>query len=103
MYKIAVMGDKDSVYGFSALGLSVFPVDNEDDAVKILQKLANSDFGIIYITESLAKKISKETEKYKNKYKPAIILIPGITQNTGEGLSNVMLCVEKAVGSNILK
>lgn len=103
MYKIAVMGDKDSIYGFSALGMSVFFTYDKDEAVKILQKLANSDFGIIYITESLAKEISEEIEKYKNEYKPAIILIPGVSQNTGEGLLNVNLCVERAVGSNILK
>ena len=103
MYKIAVMGDKDSIYGFSALGMSIFPTENYNDAVKTLQKLANSDFGIIYITESLAKEISEEIEKYKNEYKPAVILIPGVSQNTGEGLLNVSLCVEKAVGSNILK
>ena len=26
MYKIAAMGDKDSIYGFASLGISIFPV-----------------------------------------------------------------------------
>ena len=26
MYKIAVMGDRDSIYGFAALGLDTYPV-----------------------------------------------------------------------------
>ena len=25
MYKIAAMGDKDSIYGFASLGISIFP------------------------------------------------------------------------------
>lgn len=28
-YKIAVLGDKDSVLGFKALGLDVFPADRK--------------------------------------------------------------------------
>ena len=28
MYKIAVLGDRDSVYGFGAVGLEVFPIDD---------------------------------------------------------------------------
>ncbi len=27
MYKIGVLGDRDSIYGFGALGLEVFPVE----------------------------------------------------------------------------
>ena len=28
MYKIGVLGDRDSIYGFGALGLDVFPVES---------------------------------------------------------------------------
>ncbi len=103
MYKIAVMGDKDSIYGFAATGMSVFPTDDVEDAKNTLKNLANGDFGIIYITESLAAEISEEIEEYRFESKPAIILIPGINGNTGAGMADVNKSVEKAVGSNILK
>ena len=103
MYKIAVMGDKDSIYGFAALGMTIFPTEDGQDAAKILNQLAGNDFGIVYITEKLAAEISEEIEKYRFKSKPAIILIPGITGNTGAGMADVNKSVEKAVGSNILK
>lgn len=103
MYKIAVMGDKDSIYGFSALGMSVFPSEKKEDAAKILNNLAAGGFGIIYITERLAAEISEEIEKYRFESTPAIILIPGISGNTGAGMADVNKSVEKAVGSNILK
>lgn len=103
MYNAAVIGDKDSVYAFSALGLSVFCTDDAEEAEKIINRLAKSDFGIIYITEGLADKIPECIDKYRYMSVPAIILIPGINGNTGAGLENLNLSVEKAVGSNILK
>ena len=52
--RIAVIGDYDSIYGFASLGLSTFPVDGEEEAVRTLKNLASSGYGIIYITEELA-------------------------------------------------
>lgn len=28
MHKIAVMGDRDSIFGFASLGMHIFPVDD---------------------------------------------------------------------------
>ena len=75
MSKIAVMGDYDSVYGFGALGLiekNLIPTDPEERA------------------------------KYEDRITPAIILIPGVSGNTGEGVQRVKGSVEQAVGSDIL-
>ena len=54
MYKIAVVGDYDSIYGFAALGLSVFPADDRETLCAVLRRLAESGYGVIYITESKA-------------------------------------------------
>lgn len=102
MYKIAVIGDRDSVYGFAALGLDVFPVDEPAEAIKTLRHLAENEFGIIYITEALGAKIETEIERYRFEQLPAIILIPGVSGNTGQGILNVKKSVEQAVGSDIL-
>ena len=102
MYKIAVMGDYDSIYGFAAIGLTTFPVNDPAEAAKTLGRIADSGYGVIYITEELAQKISKEIRKYDQSLTPAIILIPGVKGNTGEGVRQVKASVEKAVGSDIL-
>ena len=102
MSEIAVMGDRDSIYGFAALGMSVYPTEDATEAAKILNKLAGGTFGIIYITERLAAMIPEEIEKYRFAATPAIILIPGISGNTDAGMADVNKSVEKAVGSNIL-
>ena len=100
--KIAVIGDYDSIYGFASLGLSTFPVEGQEDAVRTLKNLASSGYGIIYITEELAALVEKQIEKYKEVMTPAIIQIPGVKGNTGDGIRAVRRSVEQAVGSDIL-
>lgn len=102
MYKIAVMGDRDSIYGFSAVGFEAHIVDDVDTAKEKLKKLVDSDYGIIYITEKLANNLKKEIEYYEDRERPAIILIPGISGNTGIGIDAVRNSVIKAVGSDII-
>lgn len=100
--KIAVLGDYDSIYGFAALGLDTFPVDDLEEASRMLKSLTSSGYGIIYVTEETASVLTKEIAKYKEMMTPAIILIPGVKGNTGEGLRGVHKSVEQAVGSDIL-
>ena len=102
MYKVAVMGDYDSIYGFAALGLTTFPVDDREEGRKILQDLAAGDYAVIYMTEALAEKLQEEVDEYREQMKPAIILIPGISGNTGAGIAQVKKSVEQAVGSDII-
>ena len=78
MYKIAVMGDYDSIYGFATLGLSICPVKDRDEAKAKLRQLAEGNYGIIYITEAVAAQIPSEINKYGEQTFPAIIQIPGL-------------------------
>jgi len=102
MYKIAAMGDKDSIYGFASIGLEIFPVDNPQVAIQTLRKIVDGGYAVVYITEQLATQIESELDRYRSLPIPAIIPIPGITGNTGLGMRNVSKSVEQAVGSDIL-
>lgn len=102
MYKIGVIGEKDAVLGFIALGFSVFPVDNSQQAADTLSKLAGDQYAVIYITEQTAAGIEDEINQYRESRFPAIIPIPGIQGSLGIGMQGVKKCVEKAVGADIL-
>ena len=102
MYKIAVMGDRDSVLGFRALGLDVFPCEEAAEARRQLHQLARNDYAVIYITEQLSSQISAEIQRYKDEVTPAIILIPGREGPIGLGRTALKEAVERAVGTNIL-
>ena len=101
-YKIAVLGDKDSVLGFKALGLDVFPTETADEAHEILHRIAKEDYAVIYVTEQFAVQLETDIAKYKDALTPAIILIPGKEGSMGVGMSNIRKAVERAVGADIL-
>ena len=96
------MGDYDSIYGFAALGLETYPVSDDAYGAAQLKRLAENGYAVIYITEKLAASLEKEIEKYSTGIRPAIIRIPGVSGNTGAGITGVKKSVEQAVGSDIL-
>ena len=104
MLKIAVIGGRDTVMGFKALGLETFPASDSAQALKALRKLTKdtNDYAIIYIEETLAVNIQGEIDKFKDSPTPAIILIPGREGSIGIGQSALKAAVERAVGTNIL-
>ena len=102
MYKIAVIGPYDSIYGFATQGFDTFAVSDPEDGAQKLKKLTLEEYAIIYITEGLAQSLEREIAKYREQLMPSIILIPGISGNTGAGVENFIKSVEQAVGSDIL-
>lgn len=101
-YKIAALGDRDSVLGFRALGLDVFPVEDVEEAKAALRRLARENYAIVYLTEGYAKDMAPEIARYKDALTPAVILIPGREGSLGIGMDAVKTAVERAVGADIL-
>jgi V/A-type H+-transporting ATPase subunit F len=100
--KIGVVGDKDSVLAFKALGIDVFSVAGNDEARKTIDKLAMNDYAVIFVTEQVAVGITETIERYTRQMLPAIILIPSNQGTLNIGMKRISDNVEKAVGVNIL-
>ena len=101
-YQIAVLGDKDSVMGFKALGLTAFPVESVEQARSALHRIAKEDYAVVYLTEQFAAQMEADIARYKDELTPAIILIPGKEGSLGLGMANIKKSVERAVGADIL-
>ena len=101
MYKIAVLGDRDSVLGFRALGLDVFFADDAETGRKTLHRLAQESYAVVYVTEQLAQQLTAEIARYKDAPLPAVILIPGKTGSLGIAGAALHDAVERAVGADI--
>lgn len=99
--KIAVIGDKDSILAFKAIGIEIFPVNKEDEVRETLKKLARK-YAVIFITEDIAVKINDVVSRYKTKAYPAVIPIPLATGTNGYGMDCIKKDVEKAIGADIL-
>ena len=100
--KIAVVGDRDSVLGFKALGLEVFPAQAGEEAKPILRQLAKEDYGIVYLTEQLALERPEDRQRVKECRTPAKKPKAGQVGPQGRGMAQVKRCVERAVGADIL-
>lgn len=101
-YRIAVIGDWESVMGFRALGLDTYPVTAVGEAKERIRELAKTNCAVIYLTEQLAKDMEDVLAKYKDELHPAIILIPGRGGSLGIGKANIQRSIERAVGADIL-
>ncbi len=99
--KIAVIGDKDSVLAFKALGVDVFDARNCFDAQETLKKLARA-YAVIFITEDIFEQIADIAARYKTRAYPAVIPIPSAKGTTGLGMQGISKDVEKALGADIL-
>ncbi len=102
MYKIAVIGGRESILGFKALGLEVFPCLSCEEARETLHRIAGEGYGIIYLTEGFCRDMEEDIARYRYMRIPAVIPIPGMHGSFGIGMTNVKRCVECAVGADIL-
>ena len=103
MYKTAIIGDRDSVLCFMALGFSVYEAESAEEAARLLHQLAKEDgIAVIFIIEDLARDIEEDISRYKDATLPAITVIPGKRGSGGYGVSNMRDAVIRAVGADIL-
>lgn len=101
-YKIAVLGDKDSILGFKTLGVDTFPVTGPEEALNVLKRLAAEKCGVIFITEALARDLGEALAELGRRFLPAVVLIPDSKGTLGLGMQIIKQNVEKAIGADIL-
>ena len=104
MYKIAVVGGRDTVMGFKALGLDIYPVSDAEEAKLVFSKITAPEekYAVIYLEEGLSVTLSHEIARFTNKVSPAIILIPGRDGSQGLSLTALHDAVIRAIGTDIL-
>jgi len=101
MYKIAVIGDKDSVLGFKALGLEVI-FTNDLNFEEVIDNLAKNKYAVIFVIEEMFMEKHNIISKYHDEVIPAIIPIPSNKGSLGIGMKNIKDAAEKAIGADIL-
>jgi V/A-type H+-transporting ATPase subunit F len=102
MYKVAVIGDKDSVLGFRALGVVTCLVTGGEEAARALSSLAREKVAVVCITEAVAQHIRPQIEELNKKLLPAVVLIPNNQGTLGLGRQQIKKNAEKAIGADIL-
>lgn len=98
--RVAVVGDKNAISAFKALGADVYGVKEFSEAEGVIKKLAR-DYSVIFVTEDIAKAHSELINRYKARPYPAVIPIPTAAGSDGYGMAAINENVEKAIGSSI--
>ncbi len=98
---VAVVGDKDSVLAFKAIGLDVFPVEGDIQARETVHTLARS-YSVIFVTEKVAIAAETYIKRYTARAYPVIVPIPSAEGSLHLGLDGINANVEKAIGANVL-
>ena len=105
MPNIAVVGDRDSVWGFKALGMEIHAVSSPEEALAALRALCTPEYGAVFITENYAQQLGQEIdelEEFISLY-PSIVIIPSHHGSKGLGMQKVKSVVEKALGFDVFK
>lgn len=100
--RIAVIGDKDSILAFKAVGAETFTASNVFEANERLKALTAGEYAVVFITEEIAELIPDTLKKLKTRTFPAVIPIPSGKGSTGLGMRGIKSDVEKAIGADIL-
>ena len=123
-YKIAIVGAREAIQGFSLLGVETVPASSSTEAVEKIKEMkkgsvtlsgaqasdkdakrgVEGQYAIVFVTEDLAQGFTPDDEKYFAKDPlPAIIPLPSHLGPTDYSLQRLSRIVERAVGSDILK
>ena len=102
MNKIALMGDKDSIIGFKLLGVDLFPVNEPAEAIKLLNKIVNEKYAVVFITEKIASEMMSVIEELQRVSTISFTVVPGKLGNKNIGLTLLKKNIEKAIGKDIL-
>lgn len=100
--KIVVIGDKDSVLAFKSVGVEVYDATTPEQAQRLIKKLSQGDYAVLFVAENLAEQIPEVLAKAKTETYPALIPIPTTAVSSGFGMQGIKSDVEKAIGVDII-
>lgn len=98
---VAVIGDRDSILCFRAVGVLTFPVSEPTEARAVVRRLLQEEVSAIFITEKIAEGIMDLIDELARVSLPSIVLIPNNQGSLGVGMERIRQTVTKAVGADI--
>ncbi len=102
--KVAVLGDKDFVMPFSALGLDTFATSAEKaETGEIAKKILKGKYALIIVAENVASAAENVFSIAKNMPLPCIVVVPFTTEPSGFATKSLGEALRMATGINILQ
>ncbi len=82
--QIAVIGDKDTIIGFKAIGFDTYEITKNDESEikQFIIAVLRKNYKIVYLTENYYLSCEKEIDEFlKNKSYPILTVIPTTTSD----------------------
>ena len=102
MSEIAMIGDRDSILGFKALGVTIFPVNIKSESVEALQDVIRQEYKVAFITEQMAPGPEEIANLIGDRTFPVVTMIPSNRGSTGLAMQRLQMLVRKAAGADVL-
>jgi V/A-type H+-transporting ATPase subunit F len=99
--EMAVIGDKDTVLAFKALGVEAFYETERRAIIATLRQLVEKDYRIVFITEREAEKVNDYIESRAGIAFPIILPIPDGVNSYGYGNKRINANIERAIGGTL--
>ncbi|MDR1917480.1 MAG: hypothetical protein LBQ05_00650 [Christensenellaceae bacterium] len=96
--EIAVIGEKDIILPFKAIGFAVYYDTEPDDIIKRCKELTDAECKIILLPEKDAEKVTDYINSRAAFAYPIIMPIPDGITNSGYGIKRLEKNIEKAIG-----
>ena len=101
MSKIAFIGDRDSVWGFAAFGMSVRAVAGADEARTAFEEIVGEGPSIVFVTEDVYEACADQIATYRDQALPTVTVLPSVTGSRGLAAAEIHDAVSAAVGADI--
>ena len=102
MSEIAMIGDRDSILGFKALGVEIFPVNAKSESIEALHEVIKQEFKVAFITEQMAPSPEEIASIIGDRTFPVVTMVPSNRGATGLAMQRLQALVRKAAGADIL-
>lgn len=100
--KIGVIGEQESISGFRALGLHTAEAADAAAAEVLLNRWADEDFAVIFITEKLAQEMGSQLHVWRLRYLPVVTVIPSAGSEPWLGRQELRTAIRKATGLDMI-
>ncbi|MGQ9603355.1 MAG: V-type ATP synthase subunit F [bacterium] len=101
---LAIVGERATIVAFEGLGLSAFPVDNVDEARRIVASLIRKkQYAIVFVTEDIGKHIEDVIAESLREPEPSVVLVPSSSGSQQIGLKKLSQVLKRALGRDILR
>jgi len=98
--KVAIIGEKDFIWGFRGMGFSIFPVSDPTQAARALDEIGKGGYSLVYITETFAGPLLEKIDEVSRIAKVDITVMPGV-QKRELSLEKLRKIAIRAVGADI--